>query len=280
MTEKYFKPGYVFFQLFHPFKLIVFDFLNPKSNLLEDQSGYRSAVYQMWEIGYYPETTNCKNFQVADKVEFWIQDFVGFSAVPLVLYVSVAWLVARTIRKSSVTAKATLESQRNVAIKAKQVAPSARMLVRQQLQKAQFSDDPEIRRLERALATFSFLAFTVMVPMIAIQGMHQLFLNATLGDVQKGHLSWQDCLLAHDLSAKGIESRDAHWGFSSAEAFDVCGEAPPVQPFNVWYWHYGLMFFNTSVTLTFLFYFGINERNMKLCIQCVKSLLLSRVGAG
>ena len=101
MTEKYFKPGYVFFQLFHPFKLIVFDFLNPKSNLLEDQSGYRSAVYQMWEIGYYPETTNCKNFQVADKVEFWIQDFVGFSAVPLVLYVSVAWLVARTIRKSS-----------------------------------------------------------------------------------------------------------------------------------------------------------------------------------
>ena len=274
LTALYFKQCFVFFTLLRPFLTILTNFVLPDSSVLlaEDQHGYRSP-FQMWQAGFLGTDTNCANY--AFETVMW--DLLTNNVFLLLVTLYIVGLLSKTLiaaaksARASAAAKATNESERNVAIKAKQVAPSARVLVRRQLQNAKLSDDPETRKLERGLITFLWLIFVIYFPWAVICFVHQLYLYVTWGDVQNGLASWQDCLLAHDLTATGVGLRDAHWGGSSTEAFAACGEAPPVQPFNVWYMHYCLMLQNIVMGVTFLLLFGINERNAKLCIKCAKA---------
>ena len=263
----------MFFTLFRPFLTILTTFVLPDhfSLLAEDQHGYRSP-FQMWQVLIYETDTNCTNYKFESVLWDSVKLALGLVAVLYIIgLLSKTLIAAAKSAGASAAAKATNESERNVAIKAKQVAPSARVLVRRQLQKAKLSDDPETRKLERGLATFLWLVFAIYIPQHVIHIVHSIFLYVTWGDVQNGLASWQDCLLAHDLTATGVGLRDAHWGGSSTEAFAACGEAPPVQPFNVWYMHYFLMLLNIVIGVSLLFLFGINERNAKLCIKCAKS---------
>ena len=129
-----------------------------------------------------------------------------------------------TIRKAQ-KVNAFFSSKRQTTVyKNARVAPSAAVLVRRRLQQGLMSDDVR--------AIFNPLIYScIILPLLWYRAFELVFLVMNMSVFKNSITQWQDCLLAHDLSAAGTKLREAHWGQSTDETFAACGEAPPIRLF-------------------------------------------------